>query len=114
MFFSRWSFVGAILVLAAGPLAAQEVKVRTIGAGLDESILWINPADASSNLRESFRGVLISDKGEILTTWRNVCISGKLRAGLAHSTVSLTLIGVHPTRDLALLQADMSGVVNKP
>jgi hypothetical protein len=107
MRFSRWSFAGAILVLAALPLDAQETKIRTIGAGLDDSIIRISSGDLPGRIENS-RGLLISDKGEILTAWRNVCISGNLQVAVQSLMLPAKLIGVHPSRDLAVIQVDLS------
>ena len=87
---TRWTFAGVILALTALPLGAQEVKVRTIGAGLDESFLRISSADFPHRREDSGRGLVISEKGEILTAWRTdgpdrtekLSIQSGLRLGL--------------------------------
>src|SRR5690242_16815656 len=95
---TRWTFAGVILALTALPLGAQEVKVRTIGAGLDESFLRISSADFPHRREDSGRGLVISEKGEILTAWRNVCIAGNLQVAVNSLLIPAKLIGVHPTR----------------
>jgi len=52
--------------------------------------------------------VLISEKGLVLTTWRNVCVQGNLNCSIAGLSSNAKVIGVHPSRDLALLQIDLS------
>jgi hypothetical protein len=105
---TRWTFAAAILALAALPSAAQEGNVRRIGAGLDESMFEIYGPDIQI-MRDSSKGVLINDKGEILVPWRSVCISSKLKVtSRGGRQINAKVLGVHPSRDLAVIQMDLS------
>ncbi len=95
--------VTLILLLASGaPLAAQSQDTS-----LERSMVQLSGPTISYRT-ESFRGLLFNDKGMVLTTWRNVSAPGNLSGGVAGLSTNAKLIGVHPTRDLALLQVDVS------
>jgi hypothetical protein len=51
---------------------------------------------------------LISEKGLVLTPWRNVCLPGNCSCSVGGFSTTSKVIGVHPSRDLALLQVDLS------
>jgi hypothetical protein len=62
---------------------------------------------------ESSRALLISEKGLVLTTWRNVCV-GNVSCNISGPQNSVRVVGVHPSRDLALLQIDLSKARSVP
>ncbi len=95
--------LGLVLLLGSGAsLAAQPQD-----ASLEKSIVTVS-TPMVANRPEYCRGLLISEKGLVLTTWRNVCGLGKFSCTGAGLSTDAKVIGVHPTRDLALLQIDLS------
>jgi|SRR5579862_3279149 len=96
---------GLVLLLGAGTsLAAQSQD-----SSLERSMVQLTTAIAP-NRNESCRALLISEKGLILTPWRNVCVTGNVSCTIGGPSTNPRVIGVHPSRDLALLQVDISKV----
>jgi hypothetical protein len=94
---------GLVLLLGSGAsLAAQSQDTS-----LEKSIVQVTTTIAPNRM-ESCRALLISDKGLVLTTWRNVCVPGNVNCNIMGSSTNAKVIGVHPSRDLALLQIDLS------
>jgi hypothetical protein len=98
--------LGLVLLFGSGTALAappQDASVEKSFIGLTSTI--------SPNRIESCRGLLISEKGLVVTPWRNVCVQSTINCGLWSSSTTAKVIGVHPSRDLALLQVDLSKVV---
>ncbi|HVE41481.1 MAG TPA: hypothetical protein VNM14_16425 [Planctomycetota bacterium] len=95
--------LGFVLLLfgSGASLAAQSQD------SLDKSFVSVM-ATISPSRSESGRALLISEKGLVVTTWRNVCVQGNITCSLYGMSTSAKVIGVHPNRDLALLQLDLS------
>lgn len=91
--------LGLVLLLASGSSLAAQSQDATLEKSMVSLIVQISPQRG-----ESSRGLLISDKGLVLTTWRNVC------AGTINGSTSMggKVVGVHPTRDLALVQVEIT------
>jgi hypothetical protein len=96
--------LGLVLLLGSG----ASLTAQSQDGLLEKSIVLVTAPGTSNNRMESSRAVMISEKGLALTTWRNVCVPGNLTCSIASLMTSVKVIGVHPTRDLALLQIDLS------
>jgi hypothetical protein len=92
------------LLLGTGTFVVAQAQDSSI----DKSVVQLTYQSAPGYRTEYFRALLISEKGLILTPWRNVCMASTFSCSLASMGMQAKLIGVHPTRDLALLQIDLS------
>jgi len=95
--------LGVVLLLGSG----ASLDARPQDTSLEKSIVQVS-AQIAPNRNESCRALLISEKGLVLTPWRNVCGTGTFNCSLAGLSSNAKVVGVHPTRDLALLQIDLS------
>src|SRR5579862_2165746 len=96
--------LGLFFLLGSGAsLAAQSQD-----ASFEKSTVMVSPPRTPGQPNLNFRALIINENGLILTTWRNVCVQGDYTCGLASLVTNIKVVGVHPTRDLALLQMDLS------
>lgn len=95
--------LGLALLLGSG----ASLSAQSQDSSLEKSFIQVTTS-ITPHRQESSRVLLINEKGMALTPWRNVCLPGKLTCNGSGLTTSVKLIGVHPTRDLALLQVEFS------
>jgi len=102
MTFSK-RLLGLVLLLGSGSSLAAQSQDSSLEKSIVQVMVPISP-----NRTESCRALMISEKGLVLTPWRNVCVQGNITCSGGGSQTNAKVIGVHPSRDLALLQMDVS------
>jgi hypothetical protein len=102
----------AILAFLLGglPLAAQESEKKWVDEAVRTSLVSLHREGQYLD-RDDFTGVLLNDSGLAVTPWRKVCVPGTLKGGSYGyaQNLGINVVAVHPTRDLALVQIDLSG-----
>jgi hypothetical protein len=102
MTFSK-RLLGLVLLLGSGASAAAQSQ----DSSLEKSTIQMS-CQIAPQRSESFRAVMISESGLVLTPWRNVCVPNNVTCFNSGAGTKVKLVGVHPSRDLALLQIEFS------